>query len=401
MLLVWREIAKLDLVKQWQFTELTDATLYRITHTVSANPSGTLRAAIGQSLESIVFDRRMIGYRLGTEEGHLFIKPEGIKSRFLALQRIDDIAVTWTVKIEELIDLAESLPLPISQIAGLQTALDNKAQNSHQHNISDVAGLIATLAQKVEKSDLTTSEQSILATVATKAPNTHQHGISDITGLTASLNQKVERIDLTASEQLILAQVSQKSPVNHKHTVADIAGLVELIQSMQPPIPIDFVTSRAVPNNPFQGLGWNELDTDGRLVETWVYINARWQSFTKYSFDYWGPTSSIAGNVSYNIPFDSRYDYLFKDFLVHCIYSGSGTVDATTNYWRAIVTTQPTGTTFTNSGAIPNDNLSKLFPVNQIFVPQQGERVLLMFQRYGNPPGVRIGVSLRYNLLRR
>ncbi|GJD16366.1 hypothetical protein RIVM261_013220 [Rivularia sp. IAM M-261] len=359
MLLVWREIANINLTKQWQFTNFTSAALYRITHAVSANPSGTLRAAIGQSLESVVFDRRLIGFKAGSEEGHLFVKPSGISDRFLALQRLDDIPVTWTVKIEELIDLAESLPLPISQIAGLQTALDSKAQNPHQHTISDIAGLTASLAQKVETSDL------------------------------------------TASEQLILAQVAIKAPLEHTHAVTDIAGLVELIQSMQPPTPIDFVTSQSIPSSPFQGLVWNELDTNERLVETWVYINARWQSLTKYSFDYWGPTSSIAGNVAYNIPFDSRYDYFFKDFLVHCIYSGSGTVDAATNYWRAIVTTQPQGTTFANTGPIPNDNLSKLFPINQIFVPQQGERVLLMYQKYGSPPGAKIGISLRYHLLRR
>ena len=359
MLLVWREIANISLTKQWQFTNFTSAALYRITHAVSANPSGTLRAAIGQSLESVVFDRRLIGFKSGSEEGHLFVKPSGISSRFLALQRLDDIPVTWTVKIEELIDLAESLPLPIFQIDGLQTALDSKAQNLHQHAISDITGLVATLAQKVETSDLTTSEQ------------------------------------------LILAQVAQKAPIEHTHVVADISGLVELIQSIQPPVPIDFVTSQAVPNNPFQGLAWNELDTDGHLVESWVYANARWQSLTKYSFDYWGPTSSIAGNVAYNIPLDSRYDYLFKDFLVHCIYSGSGTVDETTNYWRAIVTTQPTGTTFARSGAIPNDNMSKLFPLNQIFVPTSGERLLLMYQKYGSPPGAKIGVSLRYHLLRK
>lgn len=357
MLLVWREIANISLTKQWQFTNFTSAALYRITHAVSANPSGTLRAAIGQSLESVVFDRRLIGFKAGSEEGHLFVKPSGINDRFIALQRLDDIPVTWTVKIEELIDLAESLPLPISQIAGLQTALDSKAQNQHQHAISDIAVLTATLAQKVETADL------------------------------------------IASEQLILAQVAIKAPLEHTHAVADIAGLVELIQSMQPPTPIDFVTSQTVPSSAFQGLAWNELDTDGRLVETWVYINARWQSLTKYSFDYWGPTSNIGGNVSYNIPFDSRYDYLFKEFLVNCTY-GAGIVDAT-NYWRAIVTTQPTGTTFANSGAIPGDNLSKLFPVNQIFVPSQGERALLMFQKYGNAPGARLGISLRYHLLRR
>ena len=358
MLLVWREIANISLTKQWQFTELTSASLYRIKHTVSANPSGTLRAAIGQSTESIVFDRRMIGYRLGTEEGHLFNKPAGIDTRFLALQRLDDIAVTWTVKIEELIDLAELLPLPISQIANLQDALDSKAQNPHQHAISDIAGLTATLAQKVETNDL------------------------------------------TASEQLVLAQVATKAPVNHTHAVADISGLVELIQSIQSPMPVDFVTSKTIPTSPFDGLAWNELDTDGRLIETWVYLNSRWQSLSKYSFDYWGPTSNIGGNVSYNIPFDSRYDYLFKDFLVNCMY-GTGTVDATTNYWRAIITTQPTGTTFANSGAIPNDGLSKLFSVNQIFVPAQGERALLMFQKYGNAPGARLSISLRYHLLRK
>lgn len=145
---------------------------------------------------------------------------------------------------------------------------------------------------------------------------------------------------------------------------------------------------------------WNELNSDDNLVESWINIKNRWISLTKYSFDYWTPTSSIAGNVSYIIPIDFRYDYLFREYLYYCLYS-TGTVNATTDYWRAIATTQPSGITFANSQAILNDNLSKLISLNTIFSPQPGERLLMMYNKFGNAPSARIATSLRYHLLRK
>ncbi|BAZ36962.1 hypothetical protein NIES4101_28830 [Calothrix sp. NIES-4101] len=324
MLLAWRTIGVIQLSEQWQLTNISATNLYRITHTIDGNPSGTLRAAIGQETESIIFDRRLIGYRPGVLEGQLFIKPDGIENRRLALQRLDKDAVNWLVKIEELIDLATSLPLPISDIDGLQDALDSKASTD---------------------------------------------------------------------------ALAEKAAVEHIHEIADIDGLLDLIESLEPINNV--ISSVDIPSSVFEGLIWNELDENNSLIESWFYLNSRWQSITKYSLDYWAPTSSISGSTSYNIAMDDRYDYLFKDFLVNCIYSGAGTVDGTTNYWRAIVTTQPTGTTFANSGAIPNDSLSRRFSLNQIFQPAQGERLLLMYQKYGSPPGVKIGVNLRYHLLRK
>jgi hypothetical protein len=90
---------------------------------------------------------------------------------------------------------------------------------------------------------------------------------------------------------------------------------------------------------------------------------------------------------------------LFKEFLVHCLYS-AGTVDVG-NYWRAIITTQPSGTTFADTGAIGGDNLSKRYFLNYLFTPATGERLIFNPQKLGAAPSAKIAMSLTYHLVRK
>jgi hypothetical protein len=125
-----------------------------------------------------------------------------------------------------------------------------------------------------------------------------------------------------------------------------------------------------------------------------------WRSTTTYKIDYFGSSAAITGTASYHLLLDDRYNYFFVDFFCNCIYN-AGTVDATANYWRAIITTQPKGTTFANSGAIPNDGLSKRVSINQFFSPLPGERLIFNPQKLGAAPNAKIAMSLTYHLVRK
>jgi Phage tail repeat like len=529
LILAWRQIGIIPISDQWQLTNKTNASIFRITHQINNQPVDTLRAVIAQEAESVVFDRRLIGYKVGVVEGQLFVLPEGIEKRRLAVQRIDKVLSTdWTIKIEELIDLAVNLPLPISDIDGLQAALDSKLDDGefgelgdfvaqlalkanisdvetglnsksntghghqvfevvgleselsqiqadlsgkaiasdvttalagksavghghgisdvtglqtaldtkaitadvntalggksavgHQHQIADTSGLQAALDTKAIASDVTTAlagksavghghgisdvtglqtaldSKAIASDVQTaltgKAPTVHNHAVGDVTGLQTMLDGKAFISDVGAG-------LAGKSNVGHGHQIADIQGLTALLQSIQPISNV--IDSAAVPSNAFDGLIWNELTNTGDLLERWSYRSGQWRSLSFYRIDYFGTSTPITGTASYQLPFDDRYNYFFKDYLIHCIYS-SGAVDVTTNYWRAIITTQPTGTTFANSGPIPNDNLSKRFPINQIFTPAPGERLIYNPQKFGSAPSVKLSMSVTYQLVRK
>jgi Phage tail repeat like len=564
LILAWRQIGIIPISDQWQLTNKTNASIFRITHQINNQPVDTLRAVIAQEAESVVFDRRLIGYKVGVVEGQLFVLPEGIEKRRLAVQRIDKVLSTdWTIKIEELIDLAVNLPLPISDIDGLQAALDSKLDDGefgelgdfvaqlalkanisdvetglnsksntghghqvfevvgleselsqiqadlsgkaiasdvttalagksavghghgisdvtglqtaldtkaiaadvntalggksavgHQHQIADTSGLQAALDTKAITADVTTAlagksavghghgisdvtglqtaldTKAITADVNTalggKSAVGHGHGISDVTGLQTALDSKAIASDVQTALtgkaptvhnhavgdvtglQTMLdgkafisdvgAGLAGKSNVGHGHQIADIQGLTALLQSIQPISNV--IDSAAVPSNAFDGLIWNELTNTGDLLERWSYRSGQWRSLSFYRIDYFGTSTPITGTASYQLPFDDRYNYFFKDYLIHCIYS-SGAVDVTTNYWRAIITTQPTGTTFANSGPIPNDNLSKRFPINQIFTPAPGERLIYNPQKFGSAPSVKLSMSVTYQLVRK
>ncbi|MDN2578959.1 hypothetical protein [Aquibium sp. ELW1220] len=97
----------------------------------------------------------------------------------------------------------------ISDVTGLQTALDGKAASSHTHGISDVTGLQTALDNKLDDSQATGFGLSLLddadaaaarttlglGTAATSnttafAPAAHSHAVSDVTGLQAALDAK-------------------------------------------------------------------------------------------------------------------------------------------------------------------------------------------------------------------
>jgi phage host-nuclease inhibitor protein Gam len=113
----------------------------------------------------------------------------------------------------------------ISQVTGLQAALDGKANTSHTHSISQVTGL------QTELNDLQTQ-------INGKANTSHTHTISQVTGLQTALDGKANTSHTHSISQVTglqtaldgKASVSHDhsgvyAPVNHTHTISQVTGL--------------------------------------------------------------------------------------------------------------------------------------------------------------------------------
>ena len=87
----------------------------------------------------------------------------------------------------------------ISNITGLQSALDGKSNTGHGHTISNITNLQSTIESIY--SDMGLQDEAI----AGKADSVHTHEISNINGLQSALDGK--------------------SGVGHTHTISDVAGL--------------------------------------------------------------------------------------------------------------------------------------------------------------------------------
>lgn len=80
-------------------------------------------------------------------------------------------SVPWTGVTDKPVTFTPALHNhPVSEVTGLQSALDGKANSTHTHAISDVTGLQTALDGK--------------------ASSTHAHAISDVTGLQTALDSK-------------------------------------------------------------------------------------------------------------------------------------------------------------------------------------------------------------------
>lgn len=86
---------------------------------------------------------------------------------------------------------AKSHSHAVSDVTGLQSALDSKAASYHSHSMSDVAGLQSALDSK--------------------AASSHTHAVSDVTGLQDALDGK--------------------AALSHSHAVSDVTGLQDALDA--------------------------------------------------------------------------------------------------------------------------------------------------------------------------
>lgn len=108
----------------------------------------------------------------------------------------------------------------ISEVGGLQEALDEKAISIHTHNLPDIIGLEAAIEGKAEAS--------------------HTHTVLNITDLQSALNEKAaishthEMIDVVGINDRfssMQSSIDTKAPSNHTHTASNITDLQGLLDA--------------------------------------------------------------------------------------------------------------------------------------------------------------------------
>lgn len=142
----------------------------------------------------------------------------------------------------------------VSNVIGLQTALDDKAATGHGHSVTDISGLQAGLDAKAGVVHIhgiadVTGLQTVLVDIndqiaqiassggsgsGTSAPLIHTHALIDITGLQTALDAKASSIhghvvsDVTGLQTVL----DSKTSIGHVHETSDITGLDALLASV-------------------------------------------------------------------------------------------------------------------------------------------------------------------------
>lgn len=111
----------------------------------------------------------------------------------------------------------------ISDVTGLQTAIDGKAAVSHTHAWTEVTSKPTTFAPAAHNhawGDLT-------GVPATFTPAAHNHAVADVTGLQTSLDAKAatSHTHTIANVTGLQTALDAKAATSHTHTIANVTGL--------------------------------------------------------------------------------------------------------------------------------------------------------------------------------
>lgn len=151
----------------------------------------------------------------------------------------------------------------LSQVVdSLTSAIETKAEKSHAHEIEEINGLVARLASfitsedlpgllpEVDLSDIREALSTIQNELLGKASVEHQHEISEINGLMAKLESFVTSEDLPSllpdvdlsgvqeTLRAIQAELAGKANASHQHEMSEIDGLATALS--------EFVTNTAL-----------------------------------------------------------------------------------------------------------------------------------------------------------
>jgi hypothetical protein len=203
----------------------------------------------------------------------------------------------------------------ISDVTGLQGALDAKANTSHTHLWADITDKPSTFT-----------------------PSAHTHAISDVTGLQTALNGKAN-----TSHTHLWADITDKpstfAPSAHTHAISDVTGLQTALDAKEG------TANKGVAN------GYASLDANAKVPTTQLPDSILGQVFYKGTYDAntntptlsTTPASSTKGNyyvVSVAGTFNS-VEYQVGDWII-----SNGTT------WDKVDNTDSVSTVFGRTGAI-------------------------------------------------
>lgn len=148
------------------------------------------------------------------------------------------------------------LDKPIS--TSMASALNSKANSTHSHGLSDVAGLANELNSKANTShghDI--SDVANLATsLASKANTNHTHVPDDIPGISEAIDTKVAELVPQLITAVVGTELANKANTVHTHTVADIVGFAATVDS-KIAIAIPSINAGAITNSVYvSALNW-------------------------------------------------------------------------------------------------------------------------------------------------
>lgn len=116
----------------------------------------------------------------------------------------------------------------VSDVIGLQSAIDGKAATVHTHNEGEIVGLTASLDEIQEQIDALGSDETswdeVTGKPTTFPPSAHQHGISDVTGLQSALTSAAAT-PAQPTWDTLSGKPSTFPPAAHSHAISDVTGL--------------------------------------------------------------------------------------------------------------------------------------------------------------------------------
>lgn len=146
-------------------------------------------------------------------------------------EQIEALCAEAIEKAENALETAETkAPLvhthAQSDVTGLQTALDGKANSSHTHAQADVTGLVTALAGKANSSHTHSQDDvtGLQTALDGKANASHTHSQSDVTGLETALDGKANSSHTHEISDVTLLQTTLdgKSDTTHTHTLLSL-----------------------------------------------------------------------------------------------------------------------------------------------------------------------------------
>lgn len=156
------------------------------------------------------------------------------------------------------------------------------------------------------------------------------------------------------------------------------------------------VTSTNEPSGKTSGLRWDEINSSGDLIQSWIWINNRWVSPIKNIII--SPTATTG-----YFPLATNYKYLFKNINIWLRANGGLSSSAyariTTQILQNSTATLLSVETFNNQNA--NISLIKNQTINQLFVPSNNESIRFLIEKINSTAALDIGIDLSYQLVRR